>query len=307
MGRPDLIERISTALVALIAVSVILNGLYMTADPYGWYLAVPSVKFTGPPNQHLLRDIGLTYLTSGGLLAYAAFDLRGRWMFAIAGNIWLSLHSIFHLYEVAAGVCSPTLFWQAVPGTVAPPAFGWAAILLMLSRQKAAPAGLPGKLLVAMFARMSGGEVDWLKDIERARGHAFEKLMHLVPATTHRHSAPADLFHVARIAATLIEDCGSCALTAAHVALRDGVSRDLVNAALKAAPPPGHLRTAFDFGQSIALQSDLSRGLGDAIEQTHGRATRVELALTCAAVRVYPAIKRGLGQQQPCGMAAMRV
>ncbi len=65
-------------------------------------------------------------------------------------------------------------------------------------------------------AETAAGKVSVARlQVARAPGHAFEKLMHFMPSTMHRHEAPADLFHMARIGATLVEDCGPCALTAA--------------------------------------------------------------------------------------------
>lgn len=128
-----------------------------------------------------------------------------------------------------------------------------------------------------------------------------------MPVTAHRFEAPADLFHMARIGATLVEDCGPCALTAAEGAVRDGVDSALVNAALAAEPPEGDLTMAFVFGAAIARQSHEAFALGDALEESYGRAVRLELALTAATVRAYPALKRGLGLSKACSLTLLSV
>jgi hypothetical protein len=135
----------------------------------------------------------------------------------------------------------------------------------------------------------------------------MEKFKHFMPATMHRYDAPADLFHMARIGATLVEDCGPCALTAARGALDDGVDRDLVNAALAANPPEGDLKTAFVFGAAIAQQQAEALTLGDQIEQDYGRSVRLELAMTAATVRAYPAMKRGLGLTRSCALTPLEI
>lgn len=177
----------------------------------------------------------------------------------------------------------------------------------MFVRQRIAPAGLPKAVLLSAFERMSPGEAMLFREIAAAPGHAFEKFMHLMPATMHRHAAPADLFHMARIGATLIEDCGPCALTAAHAALKEGVDREVVNLALAAKLSDGQLKTAFDFGQAIALHAANALDLGQAIEVGSGRSTRLELAMTAASVRTYPAMKRGLGLGKACALMPMSV
>jgi hypothetical protein len=146
-----------------------------------------------------------------------------------------------------------------------------------------------------------------MHEIAAASGHALDKFLHFMPASMHRHAAPVDLFHVARIGATLAEDCGPCALTAARWALKHRVPRDLVNAALASDLPESDFKTAFDFGQAIATHSAHAFALGDAIEAKYGRATRLELAMTAAIVRSYPAMKRGLGLTKSCALTKLEV
>lgn len=307
MGKPDALDRIAQALVVLVALLAVVNGAFMLWDPYGWYQAVPTVRFTGPANPHFIRDIGLAYLLSATMLGYAAGYLPGRWLAALAGNLWLSAHGIFHVWEVATGICSPDIFWQDAPGVLGPPLIVWIALGILVARQRIVPAGLPKRVALRVMDQMSPGESAYLHEVASAPGHAYEKLLHFMPATMHRHAAPADLFHMARIGATLVEDCGPCAVTAGQGALRDGVDRALINAALAGSPPKGDLGTAFAFGAAIARQSEQAAALGDAIEAQYGRTVRLELAMTSATVRSYPAMKRGLGLTQSCAVTKPQV
>ncbi len=307
MGKPDLPDRLAQLLVALIALFSLANGAFMLVDPFGWYQAVGTVKFTGPPNQHFIRDIALAYLASGAILAFAVPNLATRWLAAFAGSLWLGAHGILHVWEFATGVCAPGIFWQDAPGVLGPPLLVWAALAILFAQQKVAPAGLPDRLVLGAVERMSPGESGYFRELASAPGHALEKFKHFMPVTMHRHVAPGDMFHMTRIAATLVEDCGPCALIAAEGALRDGVDSELVNAALRAEPPDGDLKTAFIFGAAIARQSIEAFTIGDAIEESHGRAVRLELALTAATVRAYPALKRGLGLSTACSLTPLTV
>ena len=307
MGKPDILDRVAQLLIALIAIFALVFGAYMLWDPYGWYQLLPTVKFTGPANQHFIRDIGLAYFASGAMLGYAAFNPYMRWLAALAGSLWIAVHGGLHIWEVLTGVCAPDKFWADVPGVLGPPLLVWVALGIMFARQRISPAGIPKRSLLSALEANAPGEATLFQELANAPGHAFEKFAHFMPATMHRHDAPADIFHMARIGATLIEDCGPCALTAAKGALDDGVSHELANAALSAKPPEGDLRTAFDFGQAIALHAEDAATLGDAIEAKFGRTVRLELAMTAATVRAYPAMKRGLGLGKPCAMVPMQV
>ena len=303
MGKPDTLDRVAQMLIALVALIALANGALMLWNPYGWYQAIPTVKFTGPPNAHFIRDIGLAYVGSGMLLAYAVRNLSGRWLAATAGGLWLSAHGALHVWEVAVGVCAPGVFWRDAPVVIGPPLLVWIAIGLMALRQRISPAGIPKAAILSAIGKGSPDELACFKEIAGAPGHAFEKLTHFMPITMHRHKAPADLFHMARIGSTLVEDCGPCALTAARGAIADGVDRKIVNAALSGKPYDGYLRTGFDFGAAIAQHSAQAGELGDAIEAAYGRTVRLELAITAATVRAYPAMKRGLGLATPCAIA----
>jgi hypothetical protein len=307
LHKVDIGDRIAQALIAVAAVFALLNGGFMLADPIGWYLAVPTVRLTGPANAHFIRDIGIAYLSCAVLLGWAAFYPAGRWLGALAGGLWLSAHGALHVWEVATGVCAPNVFWTDAPGVLGPPLLVWIALGMLFGRQRIVPAGVPKRAFLGIGEAMAPGEAAYMREIAAAPGHAFDKFAHFMPASMHRHSAPADLFHMARIGATLVEDCGPCALTAARWAVEDGVDRGVVNAALSAEPPPGDLRTAYDFGRAIATQSSEAAQLGDAIEARFGRPTRLEMAMTAAIVRSYPAMKRGLGLTTACSTMQLAI
>lgn len=307
MEKADGLDRVAQALIVIAALFALLNGGFMLWDPYGWYQAVGTVKFTGPPNRHFIRDIGIAYLTSSVMLSYAAYYPAGRWLAALAGSLFLAAHGVLHIYEVTVGICAQDIFWKDAPGVIGPPLMVWIALIMLFARQRIVPAGVPKRVFLAIGDKMAPDESAYMHEVAAAPGHAFEKFTHFMPASMHRHAAPADLFHMARIGATLVEDCGPCALTAARWALEHDVPRALVNAALAGAPPEGALKTAFDFGQAIATQSPEAFALGDAIEASHGRATRLELAMTAAIVRSYPAMKRGLGLTKSCSITKLEI
>jgi hypothetical protein len=307
MHKPDMIDRIAQILIAIAALFALFNGAFMLWDPYGWYQAVPTVKFTGPPNQHFIRDIGIGFLGSGVMLSYAFWYPTGRWLAALAGSLFLAAHGALHIYEVLTGICAQDVFWKDAPGVLGPPLMVWIALGMLFGAQKIVPAGVPKRIFLAIGDKMAPDESVYMHEIAAAPGHAYEKFTHFMPASMHRHDAPITLFHMARIGATLVEDCGPCALTAARWALEQKVPRDLVNAALAGNPPAGDLKTAFEFGKAVASQSADAFALGDAIEAEHGRAVRLELAMTSAIVRSYPAMKRGLGLTKSCSITKLEI
>ncbi|WP_137752082.1 hypothetical protein [Sphingopyxis sp. L1A2A] len=306
LGKFDTLDRLVQLLLLIAAVVAIANGGFMLANPLEWYVFLPTVITTGPPNAHFIRDIGLAYLGSGLILLYAAAHPVLRWRAALVGGLWLTLHGLLHIYEVLAGICGPATFWADAPGVVGHPLLVIAALAILFARQRIAPAGIPPRLFARAADKATGGNSPYLADLIAAPGHAAEKFQHFMPVTAHRHAAPADAFHAARIGATLAADCGPCALIAADSARGDGVPRDTINRLL-ASEPPADLADAFAFGAAIARHDAAADDHGARVETLYGRPARFEMALTAATVTAYPALKRGLGFATSCALHKLAV
>ena len=90
------------SLTLLLIVILAGNGLLMLAAPGYWYHLIPTVPFTGPFNEHFVRDIGCAYLACG--LAFA-WLLRNpaRWPAAAIASLFLILHALTHVWDGLAG------------------------------------------------------------------------------------------------------------------------------------------------------------------------------------------------------------
>jgi hypothetical protein len=77
------------------------NGVFMFADPPGWYAAVPGVPETGPLNLHFVRDIGIAYGVAGAAIVWGAAG--GGWRATALGAAFLALHSLLHVGETIMG------------------------------------------------------------------------------------------------------------------------------------------------------------------------------------------------------------
>ena len=134
--RFDALDRLVQLLLLVAAVTTIANGAFMLVKPLDWYVFVPTVVTTGPPNQHFIRDIGLAYLGSGAILLYATFDPVRRWRAAVVGGLWLALHGALHIYEVMAGICGPATFWADAPAVIGQPALVIIALAILAARKR---------------------------------------------------------------------------------------------------------------------------------------------------------------------------
>ena len=135
-AKPDAIDRLVQFLLLVAAITTIANGVFMLVRPLDWYVFIPTVVTTGPPNAHFIRDIGLAYLGSGLILLYATANPVVRWRAAVVGGLWLALHGALHIYEVAAGICGPATFWADAPGVIGQPALVIVALAILRIRKR---------------------------------------------------------------------------------------------------------------------------------------------------------------------------
>lgn len=301
IGKPDALDRAMQAVIALVALFAIANGLFMLTDPLVWYGSIDTVQATGPANRHFIGDIGLAYIVSGAVLAYAAANLALRWGAALIGVAWLAAHGAFHVYEVSTGICAPDVFWKDVPGVLGPPLLVLIAVAVQLGRQRISPVPLPKKLFLAAMRKMAGEAEPYMDDLDAAGGFATEKFQHAMLLSGHRHHAPAALLHMARLGSTRAEDCGPCVEIVRQFALMDGLDNQRIQNALMGKPDSEEDALAYDFGSAVSSGDVMTAAeLGEKIEARYGRKVRTELALGAASGRLFPAIKRGLGYASAC-------
>jgi hypothetical protein len=135
----------SLALAVALGGAAIANGMYMLVAPESWYVAVPGVTTTGPFNQHFVRDIGLVFLFLGAafLLGAARADVRvASWG---AASIWLAGHALFHVWEVAVGICGPSALARDFFAVTMPAVLGIALTVWAITNARAASRRLEGR------------------------------------------------------------------------------------------------------------------------------------------------------------------
>lgn len=107
-------------MLALTALGIAANALYMLGDPAGWYGHVEGVPDTGPFNPHFVRDIGVAYLTCAICAAASAKWLRQAFTLMSVVTIFLGLHVGLHLWDMAAGRLDPDHLLIDAPGVLGP-------------------------------------------------------------------------------------------------------------------------------------------------------------------------------------------
>lgn len=109
------------SLLIIGALAFLANALAMLADPATWYATTPGVAHTGPLNLHFIRDIGVAYLTLALLLAGAAAIPRHAFILTGAATLYLALHALLHVWDIAAARLPLDHLLVDAPGVFLPP------------------------------------------------------------------------------------------------------------------------------------------------------------------------------------------
>ncbi|KRC82846.1 hypothetical protein ASE13_07840 [Sphingomonas sp. Root241] len=125
-------------LAVLLGAGGLANGAYMLVSPVGWYFAVPGVTTTGPFNQHFIRDIGIIFLFLGAAFLIGAARRETRLVLWGGATLWLACHALFHIWEVAAGICGPSALLRDFPAVSLPSLIGAGLTLFALRDRRAA-------------------------------------------------------------------------------------------------------------------------------------------------------------------------
>jgi hypothetical protein len=127
-----MLKRICLGTAVVLGLGALANGLFMLVSPANWYFAVPGVTTTGPFNQHFLRDIGLIFLFIGS--AFLVGTARPTYRVALwsAASLWLCGHALFHIWEVAVGICGPSALVRDFAAVTLPALIGAALSLWAL-------------------------------------------------------------------------------------------------------------------------------------------------------------------------------
>lgn len=153
-----------------------------------------------------------------------------------------------------------------------------------------------------------GQSAEFLRDVLASSRAGFRKFGLFMMLANHRAHAPADLWHLCRIAADMEEDCGPCTQIAVDMAAHAGVPAPVLRAAVErrfeALSPRQAL--AFRFAGAVAANRPEAEELRMALEAEIGKAAMADLAIAIATARVFPAMKRALGHAQSCSRVEVR-
>jgi alkylhydroperoxidase family enzyme len=158
------------------------------------------------------------------------------------------------------------------------------------------------------FEKETGVSADYARWMANISMRVFMKVAKLGKLVQYRRALPADANHVAHLVAARDEDCGTCVQIGVSFALRDGVSKDILQAVLDRQPDrlPPQLADVYRFAESVVTHVD-DDALRERVRSHYGDEALIELGLAMAVGRTFPVIKRTLGYAKSCSLVKIKL
>jgi hypothetical protein len=102
----------------LLGAGMVVNGLFMLFASEGWFARIAAD--TGPFNVHLVQDVGAAYVTAGLASLWGARTPHFRRPLAAAAALFIGIHGVIHLVEVARGIQPALHLVEDFPGVYLP-------------------------------------------------------------------------------------------------------------------------------------------------------------------------------------------
>jgi hypothetical protein len=155
----------------------------------------------------------------------------------------------------------------------------------------------------------AGVPLDYQRDMAAAAPGSALRLQEIGRLVRENQSVPEHVAMMAALGATLAEDCGDCVQIYVNLALKSGIDKAIVKAALenRLSDLPGDLKLGLCFGRVVSQNDPMLLEKGAALEARFGRKALVDLAMVIALARFYPTVKRALGHSRSCAEARISV
>ncbi len=159
-----------------------------------------------------------------------------------------------------------------------------------------------------MKKRIEAFEKTWNYDMSYARRllaaspAALRSFAAATRLASFRQGLTREAWYAAKLRGTLSEDCGSCTELVVQMALREGLSPQMVSAIVRGATDslPPAVAAVVRFCDATLAHSNDAGDSRDEVLRHHGELGLATIALTLAASRLYPTVKYALGAGHSC-------
>lgn len=162
--------------------------------------------------------------------------------------------------------------------------------------------------MITAFGEKYGYDVTYLHKLLRASPEGYRLFDAVRPMAAYRSVLPTEAYYVARIEAMRSEDCGPCLQLALDMAREEGVSAEVLRAAWeREAFAEEALDDVRSFSRAVAENRPYDDMVAQRVADRYGDEGVAELALCIASSRIFPTLKRALGEAKSCSRVEIKV
>lgn len=148
----------------------------------------------------------------------------------------------------------------------------------------------------------------YMRELLEWSPEGLSKFANFLPLSNHREKLSPEEYWVAKLAAMQAEDCGDCLQLNVRMALEGGVSKQLIEAAVKGGNSlPENLQYVYLYAKAVAAHAGIDAALMDRIVARYNKGQQLEFGLCIATAKVFPTIKRALGYTKSCKLVQIEV
>lgn len=149
------------------------------------------------------------------------------------------------------------------------------------------------------FGQHYNYDVGYLIQVLHDAPGAFENFAAAQAMASYHHELPLEACFVAKLTVMKSDDCGACANLGVKMAVEQGIDRQLLkDVVLSPESLPEPLKDIHDHVVSVVQNDGIDADRIERIREHYGAGALAELAVTIVGSRIYPTLKRALGNEQ---------
>ncbi len=152
-------------------------------------------------------------------------------------------------------------------------------------------------------------DVEYIKRMIKQAPNAYEKFEAFLPMGSYYEKTPVEVIFLVKLTIMKYEDCGACLQLNVDMAIEAGVDKDIIKEIVFNAGEnlTGELKELYEFTLNVAKGESIDDELYNKISSKYGDEIMIEIALASAATKVFPTVKRVLGNIKSCSVIQIKV
>ena len=139
--------------------------------------------------------------------------------------------------------------------------------------------------------------------------NAYEKFEAFLPMASYYEKTPSEVIFLVKLTIMKNEDCGACLQLNIDMAIEAGVDKEIIKEVVfnRGQNLTTELKELYEFSLKVAKNESIDDELYNKITDRYSDEILIEIALASAATKIFPTVKRVLGNIKSCSVIQIKV